>query len=1095
MGGILVVTTQIFKEIILMKSTGIKDVMTKTKTVAAATTLMAGLGVATNVHADDVTTPSQPETQVNQDKATVTQADVESSKATLDNANQAVSAQEQVVKEAATTADNAQAAYDQAKENTSDAQDLVNQATPENIVAATDDVTTAENQVTTAENLQEQAETTQSTAETAIANQTQTVSQAQDQVTTSQAAVDAAQKDVNDKQAILDGTGQAEIIANRDKAQADINSAQNQVDQAEADLAKAEKADANRQTAIVNAQKAVDAANQTVTSTKSDLDAKTAQANQTQATEDTKQAVVDQAQKDVNEKQAILDGTGSQEVINEQGAAQADKETKEAAVTTAEANLTKAQQADKDREIAIQTAQAQVNSTTQAVNTTKAELDTKQGQATTATQALETAKAGYTKAENDYNSINTIQLSQPYIEALIRYTKYYFSETEYKASKDILKIESEKLYHQNVYKPNLNDDSTTKYDVNNLPENVKKEISLFASDLINQIRTRFGAPETVVTTSSIKFADLVTSGYVADHWSVVAAQQAGAVGHDAKAVNEAASYFGLPASSPEEESQGWQYYEDWAGNIDYAKVQSIADLKRNVYDSIKQFMFDSYEWLHAASISSSSSRIFKVQDGEQTYLAVEPSDTGARLRGFHFLLIDSHYVARATKKNFDTTPLPNPNSSDKIIAAYKTAKSAYDLAKANAETANQNLAAAQSAYDLAVTDFNTAQEELNKDQVVPVQTPAAQANLVAAETAYSTAKERLVKAQKAVDALNADIKAKQAALTYAKATLEATQSALAQAQAENSVAQEAKVAAQTAYDNAVSNLLSASKALTQAQSVAIQMPTAQANLASAQATLKQAQEDLVKAQKAVDALSADIKVKQANLASAKQVLSTKQATLATKQAILTTEQNRLASLQNSLITTQANVLKAKENVITAKDNLVKAQTYLTSLQNAPALLVQAQQQEATAKANLLAALDTLEAELLKLKDLQVKQAAAQAVYDTTSKAYQTMLDAQEKQRLKDEYNAIIAQGKTPVAIVDETGKIIGYHIAIPQTVVALPTTAQVVSKASKAVETPTVTPQSSALPTTGDSKSVLTIISGGLLTLFGLIGVRKKETK
>ena len=82
-GGILLVTTQIFKEIILMKSTGIKDVMTKTKTVAAATTLMAGLGVATNVHADGVTTPSQPETQVNQDKAAVTQADVTKPKQVL----------------------------------------------------------------------------------------------------------------------------------------------------------------------------------------------------------------------------------------------------------------------------------------------------------------------------------------------------------------------------------------------------------------------------------------------------------------------------------------------------------------------------------------------------------------------------------------------------------------------------------------------------------------------------------------------------------------------------------------------------------------------------------------------------------------------------------------------------------------------------------------------------------------------------------------------------------------------------------------------------------------------------------------------------
>ena len=104
-----------------MKSTGIKDVMTKTKTVAAATTLMAGLGVATNVHADGVTTPSQPETQVNQDKAAVTQADVTEAKTSLDTANEAVSHQEATVQAQAKEADSAQVTYDEASQATNEA--------------------------------------------------------------------------------------------------------------------------------------------------------------------------------------------------------------------------------------------------------------------------------------------------------------------------------------------------------------------------------------------------------------------------------------------------------------------------------------------------------------------------------------------------------------------------------------------------------------------------------------------------------------------------------------------------------------------------------------------------------------------------------------------------------------------------------------------------------------------------------------------------------------------------------------------------------------------------------------------------------------
>jgi len=856
----------------------------------------------------------------------------------------------------------------------------------------------------------------------------------------------------------------------------------------------AQTADANRQQAIDNAQQAVDEATQNVSTTKSDLDAKTAQAHQTQAIEDAKQAVVDQARKDVNEKQAILDGTGQKAILDEAEAAKNDEASKQANLSAAQSALKQAQAADAKRQQAIDNAQTAVDEANQTVTSSKSDLAAKTAKANQTEQALKNAEAAYKVAENDYKAINTITLSQAYVEALKKYNDYSLSAEERQQILKTLAEESEALAKVNTYKSNPNDDNSTKYQINDLPEDVIKELSLFAGDLVNQIRVVFGSPQVTVTESSVKFVDLVTDGYVSDRWNVTEAMKQGQIGHDAKAVNKAAQYFGLPTSSADEESEGGQYYEDWASSQVYDGI-TFATLKQRVYQAVTDFMFNADEWRHARDIVGGG------DINSQVYFAIDfsrPTTENGAFAGVHFVSISEEQVSNSS--NFNTTVFVNTKSAEKVTAAYNTAQSALANAQSDNNVAQEAKTAAQLAYNNAISQLSSASASLTQAQSVAIQTPTAQANLASAETDLTKAQERLTKANKAVEDLNADIKVKQATLTSAKATLEATKSALANAQAENSVAQEAKATAQTAYDNAVSNLSSASKALTQAQSVAVQTPTAQVNLSSAQATLIQAQENLVKAQKAVDDLSADIKVKQANLASAKQVLSTKQATLATKQATLTTEQNRLASLQNSLATAQANVLKAKENVVTAKDDLTKVQTYLTSLQNAPALLVQAQQQEATAKANLLAALDTLEAELLKLKDLQVKQAAAQAVYDTISKAYQTMLDAQEKQRLQDEYDAIIAQGKTPVAIVDETGKIIGYHIAIPQTVVAHPTTAQVVSKASKAVETPTafkatVTSQSSALPTTGDSKSVLAILSGGLLTLFGLIGVRKKETK
>ncbi|MFR4925005.1 MAG: SEC10/PgrA surface exclusion domain-containing protein [Streptococcus agalactiae] len=396
-----------------------------------------------------------------------------------------------------------------------------------------------EKEVAQAQGAEKVAEDVVNKAQEAVSNQSSVVSQAQQSVNDSQAAVDAAQKDVNDKQAILDGTGQAEIIANRDKAQNDVNSAQEQVKQSQSDLTKAQEADANRQEAIDNAQKTVDEANQTVTSTKSDLDAKTATVTQTQAIEDAAQSAVDAAQKDVNDKQAILDGTGQKAILDEADAAKVDKANKETALTDAKKGLKEAQEADANRQIAIDNAKTAVDTANQNVTSTKSDLDAKTVTAQQTEQALKDAEAAYKTAENDYKAINKITLTQAYVEALKKYNDYSLSSEERQQVLKTLVEESEALAKLNSYKSNPNDDNSTKYQINDLPEDVIKELSQFAADLVNQIRKAFGTPQVSVTSSSVKFADLVTDGYVSDGWNVTKAINEGQVGHDAEAVNNA----------------------------------------------------------------------------------------------------------------------------------------------------------------------------------------------------------------------------------------------------------------------------------------------------------------------------------------------------------------------------------------------------------------------------------------------------------------------------------------------------------------------------------------------------------------------------
>lgn len=51
------------------------------------------------------------------------------------------------------------------------------------------------------------------------------------------------------------------------------------------------------------------------------------------------------------------------------------------------------------------------------------------------------------------------------------------------------------------------------------------------------------------------------------------------------------------------------------------------------------------------------------------------------------------------------------------------------------------------------------------------------------------------------------------------------------------------------------------------------------------------------------------------------------------------------------------------------------------------------------------------------------------------------------------------------------------------------------TKASTPVANTMTKQTANSLPTTGDTTSIVALLFGALLTLFGLIGVRKKETK
>ncbi|HEL1546717.1 TPA: SEC10/PgrA surface exclusion domain-containing protein [Streptococcus suis] len=727
------------------------------------------------VHAEEVpqATESKPivETSTSQ-QATVTETDVATAKAELDKANQTVTAQEEVVNQAQKDVDTAKETVNQAQTELVESAELAEQATPENISKAKASIKNAEATVTeTSQNLEDKNQA-EADSQQAVKDQKTVVSTAQVDVNEKTQAVTEAEKDVNTAQAILDGTGQAEVIAKAEQAEKQLTEAKQALVTAQTELTTAKQADKNRQTAIEEADQALDKAKQV-------LDAKTQVANE--------------------------------------ATAQADETAKQ----------------------------------------------------------LATAKTIFQEAENDKNSINTITLSSEYITALRDYALNY-TEKGAEATA-ILKALSPALKTSNQFKANANDSQTT-YAVNELPAEVRQELSWFASELINQVRQAFGTANVVVTDQALEFADMVTDGYVTDNWS---RSDVLTTGHDAKAINKAANQFGLATTNSVEEADGLQYYENMHNYAYEQKTITLTEAKRKVYESIVEFMFNNYEWLHAQNIAG-------LEATGVNYLGVDVS-TRTGVTGVHFLTVDP---SKLSTSHFGTE-LVNPNTAQAILSRFEQAEHMLSQATTTNNRAQEAKTKALKEQAESQTQVVTAQASLTKAQAVPMLTPQAQANVLTAQEAVKKAEAEHKEAQATLANLQADVKVKQANLAKAKQTLAQKQAILDKAKEQLSIEQEKLARLQLDLETAHTNVA-----------------VAQTQLSTAQSKLKEAQTYLIKLEEAPARLEvAKIRLLQASNS------------LKAKEAILTEALETLAELKQE----EAKALNHYQTVLSAYQAVLEAQ--------------------------------------------------------------------------------------------------------------------------------------------------------------------------
>lgn len=645
--------------------------------IAATASLVGTIGTA---HADTVEIPlpttaqTEPalvekeapkKTEVKVPTKEVTKGQVDEAKDKLDKSSQAVADAQAKKDQAQTEKDKAQTEKDNAQSEVDKAQAVKDKVTPENIEKQKQEVANAETGKTNAEKQEENAENDLNKANQVAKDQEKVVKKSEDKVASAETEVKNAQTNVANAQAILDGTGQAKVVAEKDNAEQAQAQAQTNVSNAENSLTQAKADDKKLAEDISSAQKELTQAKNTVASTQTALNNATNKANQTQT-------------------------------------------------------------------------------------------------------ALDKAQTTFTKAESNYKSINTFQVTDEYVSALKSYVNNPYSildeptkwdEHDEKARENLKKVNQSNL-DLNNFKSNSSD-KTIAVNVNHLTDEQKIELSNFASGLINQVRERFGTPKTVVTKGMIDVSDKITAGYVADNWEFGA-------GHHNKLINRIAREYGLPAIDDE----SGQTLENLNSINSGTEVENMDDAKRWIYQSLNSLLFNGWEWLHAQSITGLTS-----QGANKEYFALGLSSVTGRTSA-HFLSVSDKDVSG---NKLDKTEIPNTNSVENIVKAYNTAKATLLNAQTENSKAQREKTSATTENIKAEENQATIEKRLNTLKATPLKTPTAESNLANAKNTLASANERLKNAKKALEALTADVKIKQQNLDKAKQELANKQTALTNA--------------------------------------------------------------------------------------------------------------------------------------------------------------------------------------------------------------------------------------------------------------------------------------------------------------------------
>lgn len=602
----------------------------------------------------------------------------------------------------------------------------------------------------------------------------------------------------------------------------------------------------------------------------------------------TKQAEVTQAQTGVADAKAVvknaedaLNGVGLADAKEKQDAAIKEEATSKQAQEDAQAALDEAKKLDGELADQLKKAETTVKSATK-------DVEAKEAEAKEAKTNRDNALATYNQAVSvldalqDSSKKQTITLSPAFIQAVKENMAYNDQDTSSWSSEDrdkrtmelYNKIVNAQVEHKtlNKYVPTKADQTDkTRYDINNLPQEIKDELNYYVVDLINQMRRQLGLSDVVLSKTSLEFADKVAKEYLKANFSKAMKDDyraKGGVGHYAIGINKVAKEYGMPTTDAEEESKGEQYYENTVTTYSFHNFddadgiyrKTLGEMKAKLYDDLVMLVSTKGDYAHTEGILQFD------HAHETIYFGGVAQSKTDDFYTTHFLTaIRSDYVDGS---KWDKTPIANPLSDEVIERKLSEARQALAdamIARDNTQTTFEAKTKAESDAKLALTNA-----EANLTALKNGESPLANA-----QKAFDEAKERhdkavvtLSNANALVNTLTATQSVKEEALKDAQVKLKDAEQVLKTAQealkAEEDKMKELEAIATSkaqAVSTAKKELQGAKNEVEQAEKELANLKGAHTRLKEVKAELEKAETELKNAYKAQNKAKVDYEVK------------------------------------------------------------------------------------------------------------------------------------------------------------------------------------------------------------------------------------------